>query len=717
MSSTTSFFNPSQAFNLSRAFSLSPALIRENLKRFWAIPAFGFAGYFFTGVFPMLMLDNNAYNDAWSGGGMYDYMRMILNFRHPGFLVFFCLFPLIASVILQRYMYTPGAAAVMHSLPFTRPKLFNSNFVSGLLLIWTPIVAAGILCLLLVALRLANFLAPGSGLPALSVSLVLYRFGLMLLLTLFIYAVCMLAGTVCGNTPMHLVVCGLLSGILPGTVLIGFAYCQEFLFGFSVNEDFLMFVAALSPVVYLPVIGGEPSAAVVLAYIAAAAVLYGAANILYARKPLEKAGDSLAFPFMEWVFCLFAALGGMTVGAFYFYYLNNQGTAGSYLYFYVGMLVGAVVAFALARIIVKKSRRILTRETGLQFGVFALAALLLFLGLRLDLYGYERRVPAVTGVESVALNIPYAGNLKIVQGNAADFYVFSDEANIEAITAFHRQVAANRAELKNGASWYRRTAFHSVQLSYELSGRDRPMSRNWPLPLDFCAGDAYLRSVVESEEFRRQNSLTNPKLGTMDRVILSSPLTDMSITLSSDEFPGIAAAINEDLRSLTYEQLFDLTNPIAVIDVSYKGDGSEGDTFAWRWFNLSVSQEFEHTLAWLAARGYYDRLAAWRDSVRSISLTRHEGILEYEGALAPVPDWTLGQPREIAVFRDPELIRAALELSETAILDNGDYYALYFAVPPPGAEDALGEEFYNEHVLYLNPGNPALDLLLAAAGK
>ena len=35
-------------------FSVSPAVIREDFRRFWAIPVFAFIGYFLFGILPIL---------------------------------------------------------------------------------------------------------------------------------------------------------------------------------------------------------------------------------------------------------------------------------------------------------------------------------------------------------------------------------------------------------------------------------------------------------------------------------------------------------------------------------------------------------------------------------------------------------------------------------------------------------------------------------------
>ncbi|MDR2295916.1 MAG: hypothetical protein LBD95_03875, partial [Clostridiales Family XIII bacterium] len=625
-------------------FSVSPALIHENLRRFWAVPAFGFLGYFFSGVFPLLMSGNNI---AW-----YHTLRDMLDFQNPGFVFFGCLFPLIAAVLLQRYLYAPGAVAVMHALPFTRHKLFNGNFISGLLLVWLPILVVCLLCLLLKKpdLESLGFLLSDEETILLeqtaSAPFILSRFALLLLSTLFVYTVCVLAGMVTGNTPLHLIVCVLLNGILPAVVLLGYAYCTRFLFGFYGDSLFFHFVASLSPVSHFPVVSGAPGAVAVVAYIVAVALLCAFAKLLYAKRPLERAGDSLVFSFMELVFCFFAALAGMTALAHYFEMLYTAGghgfmSRGSEPYFCAGMVVGALVAFALARIIVKKSPRIWNRETGLQFGAFALIALVLFAGLRFDLFGYERRVPAASGVEAFTISLPagqYSAIVRVNDGN----YSFRDAANIEAVTALHSRIAENRNALRDTeVSSGDRNFF--VNLHYTLP-RGASMSRQWRLPADFCAEDASLRALVESEEFRAQNSLQNPAIKRITGIGLTDGAANETyIALSSDEFDGLTAAVNADLRRFTYDRLFDLTVALAILDIQYI-DEEQRD----RSLTLLIPADFTSTVAWLSDRGYYDRLTAWRADVRSIRLTQ----------------WGDAGEEEIAVFRDPALIEAALERME-----------------------------------------------------
>jgi hypothetical protein len=88
---------------------------------------------------------------------------------------------------------------------------------------------------------------------------------------------------------------------------------------------------------------------------------------------------------------------------------------------------------------------------------------------------------------------------------------------------------------------------------------------------------------------------------------------------------------------------------------------------------------------------------------------------------------------EIAVFRDPGLIRAAVEGADAVTLNQDEYYLLRFNIGPetpaesgydgegngaPPPDVPVGayypEEYREEYTLRMNPGNPTLEMLLAA---
>ncbi|MDR0670739.1 MAG: hypothetical protein LBF64_00305, partial [Oscillospiraceae bacterium] len=90
----------------------SGALLRENLKRFWAVPAIGMVCWFFAGIFPPLV----------SGGAYIIGDAAVMRYLNFAPLVF--IFSLISSAVTLRYLFSTGATTAMHTLPFTRGRLY-----------------------------------------------------------------------------------------------------------------------------------------------------------------------------------------------------------------------------------------------------------------------------------------------------------------------------------------------------------------------------------------------------------------------------------------------------------------------------------------------------------------------------------------------------------------------------------------------------------------
>jgi hypothetical protein len=83
---------------------LSIPLVKENLRRNWAIAAFGLLGYFFA-VYPALIFD----------GADADQMYYLLRFEDSTSILFNTLIPLLSAITALRYLQEPGTVAAMHS--------------------------------------------------------------------------------------------------------------------------------------------------------------------------------------------------------------------------------------------------------------------------------------------------------------------------------------------------------------------------------------------------------------------------------------------------------------------------------------------------------------------------------------------------------------------------------------------------------------------------
>ncbi|MDR1588709.1 MAG: hypothetical protein LBS51_00765 [Oscillospiraceae bacterium] len=613
MRSATSYFRPSWA------------LLRENLKRFWAVPAVGMVCWFFAGIFPLLIDGNSR-----------QWFIMAADMRHPAFIIFTPIFPLIASAVTLRYLFSPSSVSAMHTLPLTRGRLYCTSFVSAAAMSIAPAVVTYLV------MALPGAVEGYSMLPA---------FALTLLLTLFYTALFHVAAMLTGSGVMHLGVCGFLSFAPSALVLLVGVYCQSLLFGYSGDAAMGVLATRLVPLLYFTDEGILSSAVWLAAYILSVPALYATGAVLYARRHLERAGDSIVFPFFELIFTFTVTFAGMTVLSMIF-----DGAGWGKFPFNLGLLFGAALCLIASRMVAKKSLRVFNGTTLLRGGVFAGAAALLICFLNFDLTGYEKRVPAPERVEYAELNrdfLPWLSNRQIYAYGNPSYLVFSEPENIRAVTGLHSSITELRDLYDHSGlgGMPRGTGGGlSVYLRYQMTFGE--LSRRYFIPAEHMADDANARALFESEEFKLQNDVSNAALGQPISVVLSpranygrydyfpndsASSLALDITISSDEYAELLNALAEDMRGETWEDI--TSNPLCdfVVSIDYIPDTDTDNAYArasrapareWvsdpssNYAEIAVPPHYERTITWLVSRGYYERLTAWREQIVSAQLTR-----------------------------------------------------------------------------------------------
>jgi hypothetical protein len=110
----------------------------------------------------------------------------------------------------------------------------------------------------------------------------------------------------------------------------------------------------------------EPSGARLVIYAAIAVLLVAASSLLYAKRPLERAGSAVAFGFMETAFCVFLALMLMTMGALSLerFSLFEGGSDALRIFL---MASGYFIGFIIARLIAKRRFMFGTKRHGFSF--------------------------------------------------------------------------------------------------------------------------------------------------------------------------------------------------------------------------------------------------------------------------------------------------------------------------------------------------------------
>jgi ABC-2 type transport system permease protein len=633
---------------LASYFSINKALLRENLKRYWVIPAFTLLVLFFSGIFPLLISSDYNYG---SYNGLYHQRISFLltagSFSNAGFITMTILTPLMACIALNRYLYAARSVSLMHSLPITRGRMFATNTVTALAVTWIPFIAVFAVMQLFVPSSsdyvkessqlygsfTQNTIAAADAATYLS-TLRADLWGAMWLTLLVsgLYIVLFnAAAMVVGNTIMHVIVCGFISAI-PSLLVLGVGgLCQLMLFGFTLNESFAEVCMSLAPIVYVPMSGtgvdlyglGSFFTVVIVCYIVLVPLFYALGAFLYSRRQLERAGDSIVYRFAEVGFVSVITFGGsMAFGALFS--LVNWGS----FPLNTGTFIGGAVAFIIAKMIAQKTLRIWNKVSLIHCGGTAVGIALLLGVIGTGAFGYSTRVPGLNRVESVSINSYTLASARSGVLTQNDFS-FSDPENIKQLLSVHSTIVNDLdAKYYN----YETNIFYStgryyepmtdVLLTYRLKSGGT-MSRRWSVPSTLLTTPE-LDVLLASNEFRAQNSVKTWIDGADIRSLQLSTRASWiygassDITLSSDDTASFIAALDADLAADSHvPQRYQ--SSLLGVSISILRNPETYNSY----LSLDVPNTYQNTNKWLKLHNYYDRIIKWNNDIDSIKLTHY----------------------------------------------------------------------------------------------
>lgn len=147
---------------------------------------------------------------------------------------------------------------------------------------------------------------------------------------------------------------------------------------------------------------------------------------LYKKRPSETAGDAMSFrwlqPIARWSIGL---CGGWGLGLFLNYVMLGSSSFAGLL---ICQLVMGVICFFAAQMLLKKKFRIFTSRWWVETLALVLTLLAVTLCIKLDITGYQHRVPDAEDVTSVRFNASYAD------------FTTDDPAAVESVISLHRAI-------------------------------------------------------------------------------------------------------------------------------------------------------------------------------------------------------------------------------------------------------------------------------------
>ena len=416
------------------------ALLRSDIKRYWPL-LFLYVAVWVV-ILPMQILSASRQCD-----GVADGIMTVLQLKQhnviiqsiPASAVMSLLFGCFAAMAVWSYLMSGRTVGLMHALPVTRTQAFFSHILSVL----GALTAGNVLIFLLTALCSAGFSYVDWA--ALGTWLLLTE-----LMALFFFAL----GSLCAMVTGWLLAVPVLYGAMNVVALLLYAVIstmtQMFYFGYS-SSDIPEFITWLTPVgrIWDAVANGgaqpievqfpEPigtqsyhrfqlpasAFSTCIIYAAVGIALLALVWWLYKKRPSETAGDAMSFrwlqPIARWSIGL---CGGLGLGLFLNYVILGSSFAG----LLICQLVMGVICFFAAQMLLKKKFRIFTSRWWVETLALVLTLLAVTLCIKLDITGYQHRVPDAEDVTSVRFNASYAD------------FTTDDPAAVESVISLHRAI-------------------------------------------------------------------------------------------------------------------------------------------------------------------------------------------------------------------------------------------------------------------------------------
>lgn len=501
MRSAKSFFNPTIA--------------RSDLRHYWPV-LFGYVGIW-TLLLPMQVWSSRRTTDVIAeSSSLYQFgddalLRLCINNYAPAIIMALC-FGVGMVMLVFSYMMNTRSTGAMHALPIRRGGLFATHFLTG----FAMLVAGNLFIALLTWLAAVAVGMPLS--PALLTWLVMVT-----VLELFFMALATLCAVLTGWLLAVPVLYAAANGGVIALTMLGRTIATLLLRGYSFESDITSPVRWLTPLYQMfhglcqsvysswryeltndQVPSGLTATGwqTLLWYGLAALVLLALSYFLYTRRKSELSGDAVAFRWLRPVFRLGLGLaGGLASGLLLYYivvlYTGNESNPLSRLCVCL-VLMGAICYFA-AAMLVNKSLKVFRR--GWKGAVLTAAVLvLLCVGIKADLFGYSRWLPAQDEILEVRAQV-----------GMCDLDYDDDPAAVEAVLRLHEAILdADEQEHDNMDMRYFNVSYRlrdgrtvSRQYDFDLNGPANGAMRNFvALPkvqLSFLLGGS--KDITDATRF------------------------------------------------------------------------------------------------------------------------------------------------------------------------------------------------------------------------
>jgi len=385
-----------------KASIFEPTIFKKNLRRFMPL----WLSYFFIWI---LILSGNIINLGMSKlsfetqSSFSSFVELMKAVSQGGSGAISFVFMMLSAFLVFSFMHSENSTVFMSSLPLKRENVFWTTVASGII----PIIIANILIFLLMLLLSLSMELKIAG-------ALLYWLKASTLISVGYYGLAVLCCNVSGNAIASIILYAIFNFV---AVVVYAAYsfvAQLFLYGFTAQGLPEAFITKFSPPVMLvlgPLFGlqGEYASSelyLVLFSLVAIALIF-ISSFFYKKRKMETAGEFISQSCLRPVFRVCMGLGSALVLGVILYsiFFGNLRGGASFTLFLLCALISAAAGYYVGEALLEKKLDCFkNKKSNLMFLGVSLVIIAFVLCLKLDVFGYEKRIPMPENVKSFSIS-------------------------------------------------------------------------------------------------------------------------------------------------------------------------------------------------------------------------------------------------------------------------------------------------------------------------
>ncbi|KAA0545323.1 hypothetical protein FZW96_18290 [Bacillus sp. BGMRC 2118] len=553
--------------------------------------------------------------------------------------------PILVAIFILRYLQTKASSDLYHSLPIKRETLYKNFMTVGVLLVIIPVIMNGfILMILYPMLDLEIFFSFQS---------IFLWMGITLLINLFIFVSAVFVGMLTGNSMLQGVLSYIFLLFLIGVTVLVSQNLDQLLYGYKADYILSHQLERLSPLSRIFFLDGNPFTIVeMIVYIALTIILAIVSLFIYKARKLEVVTNPIAFHFLKPVFKYGVTFFSMLMGGFYF-----SVTTSSFGWSIFGYIIGALVGFIIAEMILQKTWRIIgsLKIKGLIGYAIVTSALLLF--IEMDVIGFESRIPQKSDIERVYFSD--TDQYYFSDDNGPTQY-FTQEDNINNIVSLHEKLIQDKQpEYMNERS-------NRAFFAYELKN-GRKVIREYTVPLN-NEFETYLKPIYESVEYKNvyYQAMQLEADNIENITITARGPAGRGITINNEaEIKDLLTHLQDDIKNETYEEIKEGQGYVSEIMIKLKNKNTNARYDSHYEAYHSIRASYTSVLNWLKENGEYEDAVLTADEFEYILISKGDILKKDElYSLSPeeIDKKMMNDPSTVKIT-DPEKISMALQYS------------------------------------------------------